>query len=267
MTTADAKGWEQTAETYGGGRYMDPAMAQHVREVNLELIRRWAPQVAHPRILKTDLFAEATCPERAFSWFIDEAAQLCCFDIAHSLTLRGRRHALDLGMPPAAFATADARHLPFRDCSFDLIVSDSTLDHFDTVEGIDISLGELTRVLKPGGVMIVTLDNPHNLTNPLFRLWLRGGSGPYFIGKTLTRRQLVASLHRCGLRVTDTTAQFHYPRFVTKATLRVARRIAPRMTDRLAGRVLASCNRLERWSTRYLTGLFVAARAEKPISR
>jgi SAM-dependent methyltransferase len=265
----DASHWQQTAERYGSGRYMDPSLAQHTREVNLELIHRWAPDILNlpnPRILKTDAFADATCPARAFSWFIHQGGQLVCFDIAPGLALQGRSNAHTLGRPDTIYVTADARFLPFGDDVFDLIVSDSTLDHFHTVEEIDIALGELARILKPGGVMIVALDNPHNITDPLFQLWQRRGRMPYFVGKTLTRQALVASLERLGLRVTDTTAQLHYPRLVTKRALRWARRIAPHRTDRLAGRTLAAINRLERYGTKYLTGLFVVARAEKPRS-
>jgi len=245
---------------------MDPALAAHTRAVNLELIQRWAPAVQHPRILKTDAFADATCPARAFSWFIREDGQLVCFDIAPGLTQQARINARSLGYPGAIYVTADARFLPFGQNSFDLIVSDSTLDHFHTTEEIDVALRELARVLKPGGVLIIALDNPHNATNPLLLLWMRHGRTPYFIGKTLTRQELSQSLERLGLRVTDTTAQFHYPRYVTKAALRVARRIAPRHTNGPAAWALTSLNRLEHSRLKYLTGLFVVARAVKPLS-
>lgn len=260
----DASHWQHTAERYEGGRYMDPALARHTREVNLELIRRWAPTLKHARVLKTDAFADATCPPRAFSWFIDEARELVCFDIAPGLTKQARDNARAVGRPDTAYVTADARVLPFMNDCFDLIVSDSTLDHFHTTEEIDVALAELARVLKPGGVMIVALDNPHNITDPLFQLWQRRGRMPYYVGKTLTRQALIRSLERLDLKVTDTTAQLHYPRLVTKAALRWCRRIAPRRTDAMARWGLSAINRLERCGTRYRTGLFVVARAEKP---
>jgi SAM-dependent methyltransferase len=262
----DARDWQHTAERYRGGRYMDPALADHIRRVNLELIRRWAPDLHRPRILKTDAFADATCPERAFSWLIHEDGQLVCFDIAPGLATQGRHNARALDYPDSVYLAADARFLPFGDGAFDLIVSDSTLDHFHTKDEIHMSLAELARVLKPGGVLIIALDNPHNMTNPLLHLWMRLGRAPYFIGETLTRQALVDALVRCGLDVTATTAQFHYPRKITKVALRLARRVAPACTDAVAPGVLRLFNRLERLGTRYLTGLFVVARAEKPLA-
>lgn len=264
--SSDADQWQHTAELYSAGRFMDPALAQHTREVNLDLIRRWAPVVDHPRILKTDAFADATCPARAFSWFIHENGQLMCFDIAPGLTQQGRSNARALGFPDAIYVTADARYLPFGYGCFDLIVSDSTLDHFHTTEEIGVALGELARVLKPGGVLIVALDNPHNVTDPLWRLWRKRGWSPYYIGKTLTRTTLVAALENLGLEVTDTTAQFHYPRKIMKWALQMTRRISPGRADAVGRRALGLLNGLERLRTRYLTGLFVAARAVKPPS-
>ena len=46
------------------------------------------------------------------------------------------------------------------DNKFSLIISTSTLDHFPE---IDVALKELYRVLKPKGVIILTLHNKTNL--------------------------------------------------------------------------------------------------------
>jgi SAM-dependent methyltransferase len=261
----DASHWQHTSERYSGGRYMDPALAQHTREVNLELIHRWVPRLSNPRILKTDAFADATCPARAFAWFIQEDAQLVCLDIAPGLCLQGRDNARAAGHGETSYTAGDVRFIPFEDDTFDLIVSDSTLDHFHTTDEIHVALKELARVLKPGGSLIIALDNPQNLTDPLFRLWQRRGRSPYFIGKTLSQRQLVQSLESLGLQVANTTAMLHYPRLVTKRFLRLMRWVTPGRSDMLARKLLNSLNALERCGTRNLTGLFVAARAVKPL--
>ena len=261
----DARHWQHTAERYSSGRYMDPALAQHTREVNLELVHRWVPRLSNPRILKTDAFADATCPGRAFAWHIQEDARLVCLDIAPGLSLQGRHNAVELGHHDAAYTAADVRFIPFSDNIFDLIVSDSTLDHFHTTEEIHVALRELARVLKPGGSIVIALDNPQNLTDPLLQLWRKRGRMPYYIGKTLSQKQLVRSLENLGLEVTDTTAMFHYPRLVTKKLLRLMRIVAPHRSDTMAPKLLNALNALERCRTRNLTGLFVAAHAIKPL--
>ncbi len=56
----------------------------------------------------------------------------------------------------ASIATADMRKLPFEDGSFDAIVSSYAVDHLNR-EGINQTLGEAARVLKPGGDFLLML--------------------------------------------------------------------------------------------------------------
>jgi len=51
---------------------------------------------------------------------------------------------------------ADALHLPFADGSFDRIVASEVLEHIDDDRA---ALAELTRVLRPGGTMAVTVPS------------------------------------------------------------------------------------------------------------
>jgi len=51
--------------------------------------------------------------------------------------------------PNVTFCTASSSALPFPDRSFDMVVSTSALHYFDQPE---VSLGEMRRVLKPGGI-------------------------------------------------------------------------------------------------------------------
>jgi ubiquinone/menaquinone biosynthesis C-methylase UbiE len=58
-----------------------------------------------------------------------------------------------------AFVAGDAHHLPYDDATFDLVVGDGILHHLD----LDVALGEVHRVLRPGGRALFReplLDNP-----------------------------------------------------------------------------------------------------------
>lgn len=57
-----------------------------------------------------------------------------------------------------ALIRGDARHLPFCDAAFDLCVSDQVIEH---VKGYAILLTEAYRVLRPGGLLLVSA--PHRL--------------------------------------------------------------------------------------------------------
>ena len=69
------------------------------------------------------------------------------------------------------------------------MVSLSTLDHFRDPEDLAASLRQLGRIVRPGGLLLLTLDNPTNplvaLRNALpFGLLNRLGLSPYFVGAT-----------------------------------------------------------------------------------
>jgi ubiquinone/menaquinone biosynthesis C-methylase UbiE len=114
---------------------------------------------------------------------------------------------------------ADIRDLPFPNGYFDCIVSNSTLDHFPTVDDIETSLGEINRVMRPGAEFIITLDN---LQNPIIWLrsilpnhWLhRAGLLPYYVGATLTTRGLRDMLIKAGFEVKASSAILHCPRVI-----------------------------------------------------
>ncbi len=261
---SDARRWDSIAERLHDGLWMDPVLAEHYRRVHLEMCARWAPSTTHPRILKTDVFAEAVCPPRAFSWDISQDGQLVAFDISAHLTTQARTHAPALGHADTAYVVADARRLPFADDAFDLIVSDSTLDHFRDASDIAVALEEMARVLRPGGTLIITLDNPRNFTQPLMKLWLLLGWAPFFIGQTLSRKALIRALEDARLKVIKSDALLHHLRFFTKSGLRMMRRIIPRHAERIGRTVLSMTEGLGRLPTREQTALFVAACAVKP---
>jgi SAM-dependent methyltransferase len=69
--------------------------------------------------------------------------------IAHAERTYARPGSLD-------FVQASCTRLPFPDLSFDVAVSFETLEH---IEGQEAFLDELARVLKPGGVLVLSCPN------------------------------------------------------------------------------------------------------------
>ena len=76
--------------------------------------------------------------------------------------LRAARYGLDL---PFVAATGEA--LPFRDASFDLVTCLDVLEHADD---LDATLGEIARVLAPGGRAVVTATNRFAFRDPHYHL-------------------------------------------------------------------------------------------------
>jgi ubiquinone/menaquinone biosynthesis C-methylase UbiE len=87
-------------------------------------------------------------------------------------------------VPLTDFVGGDALHLPFADASFDACMCNSSIEHFDRPEG---ALGELSRVLQPAGLLVLTTDAfPDKLSGfwrHVPRRWLK----PHLRGEDLIR--------------------------------------------------------------------------------
>lgn len=80
---------------------------------------------------------------------------------------------------------ADARKLPFTDDYFDNAISVATLHHLEGPAEILVALGELFRVLKPGGEAFITF---WNRSQPRFWFKPRQVWVPWRSGKTILNR-------------------------------------------------------------------------------
>ncbi len=143
-----------------------------------------------------------------------------------------------------------------------------TLDHFPSETDIIAALKELTRVLRVGGTLILTLDNKSSLTYPpyiLMRLWMRLGLAPYFIGKTLSRTKLRHTLEDIGLSVEESTTILHYPHpdGLVRWLEYALRKLSKGKLDSAIRKGLDRLERLEGKRSRYLTGRYIAVKAVK----
>jgi len=71
------------------------------------------------------------------------------------------------------FVQGDSAHLPFADGTFEAIISNHSLEHFADLSG---ALGEIGRVLQPGGSLFVAVPDASTMTDRLYR-WLSRGGG------------------------------------------------------------------------------------------
>jgi len=73
----------------------------------------------------------------------------------------------------AAFAVNSRSHLlPFKDRTFDLIICNNTMEHFEQSRE---TLTEIGRILAPQGMLIVTLPNGFGFDDNLYRYLMEGG--------------------------------------------------------------------------------------------
>jgi SAM-dependent methyltransferase len=241
--------------------YLDPLTAAQKRDVHLEWIKRNVPPGSPIQsILKTDLFEEAYGPdELLFSLPFDAGLKIGC-DVSAATVARAADRGRDRG---CRFINADVRRLPLADECFDVVLSNSTLDHFDTELEIEESLRELVRVLKPGGILLVTLDNPRNLLFGLLRAAMPWTGVPFRLGRTLPLRKLLRMIDRSGLELQSSGWLIHNPRFVSTLFFLTLRRLFGSRADTPIQWLLGAFSKLENLPTRSLTGVFIAACARK----
>jgi SAM-dependent methyltransferase len=132
------------------------------------------------------------------------------------LSERGRRTPVDIdirGLRPGGVC-ASATALPFPDSTFDVVAAFDVIEHIDPERAV---VGELCRVLRPGGRMLVSVPaynwawSDHDVANGHHRRY--------------TRPRAVAALENEGLRVVRATYAFSavFPFFAAE---RLARRAA-----------------------------------------
>lgn len=265
---SDADYWNHIARGWHLGGYCNELLGEHKRKVYLNLIARWVDITDRQRILKTDLFAEAFDVEQ-FLFDISKANRsIVAFDVSNEIVALARSNAERYGVYDGKYLCCDVRHIPLQDNSVDLIVSDSTLDHFPTEAEIITGLRELGRVLQAGGVLILSMDNNRNLTYPpypLIRLWMSLKLSPYFIGRTLSLSKLSRILEGIGLNVEESAAILHYPHpdGLVRWLERSLRKFSRGKIDNAIRKTLALLERLEGNRAQYLTGRYIAVKAVK----
>lgn len=230
--------------------------------VNTALLNRWLPRNPGGSVLKTDLFDEVV-GSGLVPWLSASFAHVAGVDISPALVdiVRAR-------YPELHADTGDVRELPFPDATFDNVVSNSTLDHFPSYDDIGVALKELHRVMRTGGTLLVTLDNPRNpviaIRNALpERLRAASRMVPFAVGATCGPRQLRALLQQTGFEVLRMGAVFHCPRVLVVLGGHVIDRFGDATAKRRYAKFWTAFEGLGKLPTRFLTGHFVAALARK----
>ena len=251
--------WDEVAEHWRDSR-PDGLWRQHADRVNKDLVERWLRSTPVGRLLKTDLFDEAATG--GLNEQLQSRGRLVVGIDLSGITARAAQPQAN-GM---VIACADVRRLPFADETFDVVVSNSTLDHFRSRNELIASMRELSRVTRPGGELVLTLDNRANpvvaLRNALPFHWLnRIRVLPYYVGVTCGPRGLRTLLAETNWELREMDAILHCPRFLVIQLSQMLVRRAGIKTQKQFLTRLAHFERLARWPTRYLTGYFVAAHA------
>ena len=244
----------------------------HSDRINRALVERWLPS-GLDRVLKTDLWDEAVgcglVPELR-----RHAGSVDAIDISQDV--------IDGALtryPEIAATLADVRRLPFEDGTFDAVVSNSTLDHFDDAAEIRAAIAELARVTRAGGTLLLTLDNPRNPLvaatkalprAQLNRFWLRHGGVagrlgllPYHVGVTVGPQRLRRIVEWAGFEVEAQEEVVHAPRLPAVLVGNLLERSRRKHAEEVFSRLLEAVEGARTLPVAGVTGNFVALRARR----
>lgn len=214
-------------------------------------------------MLKTDVFEESL-GEGLYANLTSHANYVVGIDLsAVTAHAAKKRHAGLLAIG------ADVVCQPFADRTFDVIISISTIDHFESKDSIIAGLYELYRLLKVGGQLIITLDN---VANPIIairnilpcNLLSRLNLVPYYVGASLKKDELQQYLELVGFEVAEINSIMHFPRILAMAMAAITQNPSRRRLQKHLLNFLLNFERISVWPTRFLTGYFIAANAIKP---
>ncbi len=81
--------------------------------------------------------------------------------------------AVRADIDPGGDVQADAAALPFRNASFDAVISNHSLEH---IVQLDAALAEIGRVMKPRGALYIAVPDAGTLCDRIYR-WVASGGG------------------------------------------------------------------------------------------
>jgi 2-polyprenyl-3-methyl-5-hydroxy-6-metoxy-1,4-benzoquinol methylase len=105
------------------------------------------------------------------------------------------------------YLAADATTLPLAAGSLDLVVSFETIEHLREPARF---LGEVRRVLRPGGLLLLSTPNREVTRLGIPRYWRRRPSNPFHV-REFTRPEIYQMLRRCGFAVEEESGQYFLP--------------------------------------------------------
>ena len=169
-----------------------------------EILIKWFKGFKGKKLFKSDLWDEVKNTKLLF-WAHKKGAKCYGIDIS--------RKVLSAVKKEAKYVSAkygDIRKIPYPDDKFDLIISIGTVEHFpDSIK----ALKEMKRVLKPGGMAMISVPVKYDLWGRFLFIGLLQKLGRYHYGYEIsyTRGQFKSLLNQAGFKILDGEGYLIFP--------------------------------------------------------
>ncbi|MFC2092188.1 class I SAM-dependent methyltransferase [Elusimicrobiota bacterium] len=263
MNKNDRALWERLSKIDGARSHIDDILGTYKSDEFVRLISEWVGSISGCKVLKTDLREESDGEDEVLYTLSRQDAEFFGIDISSETAQRADMLQQKMGLSHN-YVAADVRAVPFSDDTFDVIISTSTLDHFKKDSDLMLSLIELKRVLKPGGKMVLTLNNKYNVNfYVMVKLERMLGLINYPV-RFYTFTRLKKMLDKAGLIVNNKDFIIHVVSPANTLLLLTRKIFDARCVNVVSGIFL----RLARWfgrrnTTKRYTGWFIAVLCSK----
>lgn len=249
----EARYWDETIRKMPDS-HLEKHIASYKAKEHLNLVNKWM-EPKFDTALKTDLFEE--CFERDSFFSYVDCNELYGIDISEEAVKQAKTNFKSLRLQ-----RADIRDMPFEDEKFDLIISNSTLDHMPLKE-LPKAIKEMKRTLKDQGTLIITIDNKHNLLY-YFGLFLGQKLGflPFYQDRCYSKCEIEFLLEEQGLKVVDIDAIFHVTPPIS-TFLRYLERINKKLAGNIAKYVVDISMRISELNENLATGRLLCFKVKK----
>lgn len=162
----------------------------------------WAP--LHGTDLKSFQVLNIGCGEPIDELhFAERVRTWISIDVNQNIVGEAHRTFISLAHPSLArkvrFSVMDARQLAFPAGTFDVVVSYSTIEHIPGERERQCAYEEVRRVLKPGGLAVITVPNRYSTFRFAHNRNTREGNAGYGYSHLYSVKEFRRCLERAGL--------------------------------------------------------------------
>ena len=253
--------WDRVASSVSD--FYGARSTQYYRRCEIALLQRAFGPLRGKRLLKLDLWNEAF-NTRILHWARDQGAEVFGFDLSQVVAARARHNDRQVrsANPALRLLRGDIREIPVADASVDLVYTMGTIEHIDE---FNQAIGEIERVLRPGGRAIIGVPHRWNLFLRPLMVALLTACGRYLYApeRSFGAGELRRLIESHGLQVTWRSGLLTAPGILRMADLYLYTRRNPLSgLSRLWVPLFEQAETRWRWPGRF--GYLLALVAEKP---